>query len=193
MALPERSESELMRLIAQGDRVAFTQLMQHHLTALVLFCRQYLPQEADDIAQECFIRLWRTAPDWQDQGISVKAWLFKVGYRLCMDALRKHKPLELDETDESLLKDNVLPLERQLAAQQELAEHYRLLQDLPERQRSAIILTAWHGLKNVETARIMDISTDALESLLRRGRQKLQNLFEQSTGLSREEEVCDEN
>ncbi len=192
MTTQERSDSELMRRVAQGDRAAFALLMQHHLAALVVFCRQYLPQDADDMAQECFIRLWRTAPDWQDQGISVKAWLFKVGYRLCIDALRKHKPLELGEDQEALLKDDALPLERQLAAHQELAEHYRLLQALPERQRSAIVLTAWHGLKNTEAARIMGISTDALESLLRRGRQKLQQQFEQSTGLPRIEEVSDE-
>ncbi|WP_036300469.1 sigma-70 family RNA polymerase sigma factor [Methylomarinum vadi] len=177
----QSGDNALMALIAQGDRQAFGELMHRHLPAVVNFSKQYLPQEAEDICQEAFLRLWNKAPDWQDQGFSPKAWLMRVSYNLCIDELRKRKADALEDRDMQL-SDIRSSGERQLAAQSDLRQQMLALQTLPERQRSAITLCAYSGLNNKEAAEVLNISVDALESLLARGRRTLKKAFSESTG-----------
>ena len=177
----QSGDNSLMALIAQGDKKAFTELMRRYLPVVLNFNKQYLPQEAEDICQEAFIRLWNKAPDWRDHGISPKAWLLRVSYNLCIDELRKHKTETLDNLD-AQLADSSHAGERLLAAQTDLDQQLQALQALPERQRSAILLCAISDLSNKDAAAVLNISVDALESLLSRGRRALKKAFTERTG-----------
>lgn len=179
-------DGELVRRIAAGDKNAFSELMRRHLSAAVNFSRQYLAQDAEDIAQEALLRLWTKAPQWADRGISPKAWLLRVCYNLCVDELRKRKPVAA-EAESMLSFDPRSCSERQLGAQADLHQQMLALQALPERQRSAITLCACSGLSNREAAAVLDISVEALESLLARGRRALKKTFFQATGYNSEE------
>ncbi len=176
-------DNELMQWIAQADKEAFSALMRRYLPAVLAFNRQYVPQYAEDIAQESFIRLWSKAPQWQEKGISPKAWLLRVSYNQCIDQLRKNQPVELDEHVPAQA-DATASVERLIQAESDLLQQRKALQHLPERQRSAIVLTACSGLSNKDAAAALGISIDALESLLARGRHTLKMLFEQATGYS---------
>lgn len=174
-------DNELMQWIALADKEAFTVLMRRYLPAILAFNRQYVPHDAEDIAQESFIRLWNNAPQWQEKGISPKAWLLRVSYNQCIDRLRKNQPVELDEHVPEKA-DAMASIERLMQAESDLLQQRKALRHLPERQRSAIVLTACSGLSNKDAAAVMGISIDALESLLARGRRTLKDLFEQATG-----------
>lgn len=189
--LENAGENNLMRLIAQGDKQAFNVLMRRHLPAVLNFCRQYLPEEAEDITQEAFLRLWNKAPQWQDQGISPKAWLMRVSYNLCIDELRRCKTDALDGQEQSR-PDPCCSSERQLSAQADLRQQQLALQNLPENQRSAITLCAYSGLSNKEAAAVLNVSVDALESLLARGRRKLKQAFSLATGYQAGEIIDDD-
>lgn len=182
--LNQETDEALFTLISQGDKVAFSILMQRYLTPVILFVMRYFPQrtEAEDIAQETFIRLWSKAPVWQDKGISVKAWLFKVAYNQCIDQMRKQKLEYTPEMDDSIIDEQAF-IEQLMQIESDLSRQKLALDNLPERQRTAITLCAVKGLSNKETAIVMNISIDALESLLARGRRKFKKLYQLNKGL----------
>ena len=169
-------DSELMKKISAGDHHAFSVLMHRHLAGVVNFNKQYLSEDAEDISQEAFIRLWNIAPEWEDKGFSPKAWLLRVSYNLCIDTLRKRKAVSLDDADNALYI-SAYTEEHGYVMDSDFQKKIETLKCLPERQRSAITLCAYNGLNNKEAAKVMNISVDALESLLARGRRKLRRLL----------------
>lgn len=129
---------------------------------------------AEDAVQETFLRLWRNAAKWKPQGAKFETWLYRVAMNYCLDQLRKAKreapedaaPEQADKADR---QDQAIFLrERRFAIDEALAR-------LPERQKLAITLCHYQELSNIEAAQIMDISVDALESLLARGRRALRD------------------
>lgn len=118
------------------------------------------------------MRLWRHADRWRPNGARFDTWLYRVAANVCLDRLRRRgRETTLDEPpdapdDAPLAIDIMLAEERRRAVESALA-------GLPERQRLAIALCHYQELSNIEAARVMEISVDALESLLARGRRSL--------------------
>lgn len=160
-----------MRLIARQDQHAFAELLTRYLSKTLLFIKRYIVShaQAEDIGQEVFIRVWQHAGKWQDQSVSAKSWIFRIAYNLCIDELRKSRQ-QTDSTDE--LENNMTP-ETQYIQSQQTSMVNNAIAALPERQRSALWLCAYEGLSNKEAAAALDISVQALESLLSRARRKL--------------------
>ncbi|WP_342592289.1 RNA polymerase sigma factor [Oceaniglobus trochenteri] len=128
--------------------------------------------EAEDVTQEAMVRLWKQAPEWQQGQARVSTWLFRVTSNLCLDRLRKTgRSVGLDETaepedDRPGALDGIAEAERQAALTEALAR-------LPDRQRQAVVLRHIEGMANPLIAEIMDISTEAVESLTARGKRAL--------------------
>lgn len=168
----------LMTAIAKGDRNAFHIFLSRHLAAVVQFAQRYLTSQNDteDIAQETFFRVWQKAATWIPRGHSPRSWLFRITYNLCMDELRR-RPIAEDSIDTTVEDRSVESandsLETNMENSTELERLALILKQLPERQRTAITLCALQGLSNKEAAVTMDISVEALESLLSRGRRQL--------------------
>lgn len=179
-------DGALMALIANGDRNAFNTFLSRHLTAVVQFARRYLSSQADaeDIAQETFFRVWQKSATWQAQGHSPRSWIYRIAYNLCIDEIRRRPAISpSNENDVHLQSDSLeMHLERDSAVNQ----LSRSLKDLPERQHTAIALCALQGLSNKEAATAMEISIDALESLLSRGRRQLRARLQQDGGMNHE-------
>ncbi|WP_085804643.1 RNA polymerase sigma factor [Roseovarius albus] len=127
--------------------------------------------EAEDVAQEAMLRLWRIAPDWQQDQAKVTTWLYRVVANLCTDRLRKARPVALDAVEEPVDEASgpVEKMQDRIRAQ----ALQRALSDLPERQRQVVVLRNIEGLSNPEIAEIMEISVEAVESLNARGRRRL--------------------
>jgi RNA polymerase sigma-70 factor (ECF subfamily) len=127
--------------------------------------------EAEDVLQEVFLKLWTHAARWQPGRAKFETWLYRVMLNQCYDRLRRKptQPLEAaaDMADEAALADAGL---EQAALGREVG---RALEGLPERQKAAILLCHFQGASNIEAAEIMDLSVEALESLLARGRRTL--------------------
>ena len=127
--------------------------------------------EAEDVAQEALMRLWKIAPEWRQGEAKVTTWLYRVTANLCTDRLRKRRSVGIDEIPEPE-DDAIGPAE----AMQEKARLDALqcaLNTLPDRQRQAVILRHIEGLGNPEIAEIMEISVEAVESLTARGKRAL--------------------
>jgi RNA polymerase sigma factor (sigma-70 family) len=127
--------------------------------------------EAEDVAQDAMMRLWKVAPDWRMGEAKVSTWLYRVTANLCTDRLRRKRGVGLDEVDEPL--DPSPSVSDQLQTRERMNALQAGLQTLPERQRQAVILRHIEGLANPEIAEILEISTEAVESLTARGKRAL--------------------
>jgi len=127
--------------------------------------------EAEDVAQDAMMRLWKVAPDWRMGEANVSTWLYRVTANLCTDRLRRKRGVGLDEVDEPL--DPSPSVSDQLQTRERMNALQAGLQTLPERQRQAVILRHIEGLANPEIAEILEISTEAVESLTARGKRAL--------------------
>ncbi|MEM8582302.1 MAG: sigma-70 family RNA polymerase sigma factor, partial [Pseudomonadota bacterium] len=129
--------------------------------------------EAEDIAQEAMLRLWQLAPKWQQDGPAQPAtWLLRVVRNLCIDRLRRMPALGIAAGSDALdtLPNQGPSAEMVLVRKDRALALNEALAKLPDRQREAIVLRHLEGCGNAEIAEIMDISIEAVESLLARGK-----------------------
>lgn len=168
------TDEEIMAAIVAGDQRVYADAVRRHARPIAFYAYRMLgsESEAEDIAQETFLRLWAQAARWQSGKAALSTWLHRIAHNLCIDFLRKSKPSLAGELNDDLV-DGQLTAEDALGIE---ADH-KLLQlalgRLPERQRSALVLTHYQGLSNREVADILAITVDALESLLARARRSL--------------------
>ncbi len=176
-------DAALMARVAAGDRHAQRVLVDRHLGPGFSLAVSMLRDRAlaEDMCQEAFFRLWKIARKWQPQA-KIGTWLYRVIHNLCIDELRRRGRLSDDEVPE-VADETPDPMQQHHRAQ--VADTVRQeLDRLPVRQRTAIALVHYQELSNIEAAEIMEISVDALESLLARGRRKLrETLMERKADL----------
>ena len=171
--LTGEEDQQLMLLIANGNKNAFTVLATRYSNQIIQFACRYVGRrtEAEDVAQETLIRLWKHAVSWQPQGYSLRSWLYRITYNLCIDEIRKRKPVsELKYDSQAVAKEQP---DSEVYGQQKDVIVKTALNELPERQRTAINLCVYQALSNQEAADTMGVTVEALESLLARGRRKL--------------------
>ena len=170
-------DAQLLASIARGDAAAMRSMVTKKLPRLLSLARRMLGNaaEAQDVAQESFVRVWRAAPRWRAGEARFDTWLHRVALNLCYDRLRRRREDTLaqlpEQTDPALRPDEAL-LHDEHAARMEAA-----LQGLPARQREALVLCYYQELSNIEAAKLMHVSVDALESLLSRARRTLRGLI----------------
>ncbi len=172
-ALADVSDEALLVAFGNGDREAARALTQRLTPRVLGFASRMLGDrtEADDVAQEAMLRLWRIAPDWRQGEAKVTTWLYRVVSNLCTDRLRRRQGVGLDTIAEPTDETPGVE-ERMLQAQRQTALNQALLA-LPERQRQAVILRHIEGVSNPDIAGLMDISVEAVESLTARGKRAL--------------------
>ncbi len=133
--------------------------------------------EAQDVTQEALLRLWRIAPDWRQGEAKVTTWLYRVTANLCTDRLRRRRVGVPDIEDVPEMADPVAPVDEQMQQRSRMDALQQALNQLPDRQRQAVVLRHIEGLGNPEIAEIMEISTEAVESLTARGKRALSDLL----------------
>ncbi len=166
-------DGELVARIAAGDRAAAAVLLDRHLDRTVRLATRMLndPVEAEDVAQEVFLRVWKHAGTWRPGKAKFETWIHRVAMNLCYDRLRRKREVITDAPPER--PDPALGADDTLHARQAAARLAAAVAELPERQRAAIVLCAYEEKSNIEAAEILGLSVKALESLLCRGRRNL--------------------
>ena len=166
-------EGVLLARVAAGEAQAFRALVDRHLPTVVAIARRMLRDdaEAEDVAQETLLRLWRNAASLELGEGGVRPWLRRVAANLCIDRVRAQKNTSLGDTlpEEAEPAGQVTRLaERELGRRVDAA-----LKALPERQRLALTLFHYEGMSQIEVGEVMGISDEAVESLLARARRAL--------------------
>lgn len=162
-----------MARVKNRDREAFAVLVDRHLDGIHAFNFR-LTRNADDaadLAQEAFLRVWTKAATWKPGRVKFGTWLHRIAHNLCIDLHRRKRGT--DDVDVDTL-DGAGPTPDQAPADDRLRNALdEALGDLPERQRTALLLCHRQNMSNREAAAVLEVSVDALESLLARARRTL--------------------
>src|SRR5215470_9026621 len=116
----EESDESLMRRIADGDQEACRALVERHLGRVVAFAARTLGDAADaeDVAQEVFLRLWTSARRWEPRA-RLSTWLHRVALNLSLDRIARRREVPLDAAPEPVdpMPSGVILLERRAVGQ----------------------------------------------------------------------------
>ncbi len=170
--LPVAADPGRIARAAAGDAGAWAALVNRHLPA-VTRCAAYMLRdatEAEDVAQDTFLKLHNKLSTWEGGEEGLSSWLHRVTVNLSIDRQRKPaRPSSLSDVDDVPEPANLDgPLDRKRHIEAALA-------GLPDRQRAALVLVHYQGFSGSEAASVLDISVEALESLLARARRTLRN------------------
>jgi RNA polymerase sigma-70 factor, ECF subfamily len=173
----------LMELVGQGDLAAFEQLIERHQALVTGTVARMLGSNSDveDIAQQVFIRVWKSAPRYTPRA-KFTTWLLKITRNLVFNELRRTKrraqvPIQPDpETEEVGLKDETSPAPDATLLERELQQAIEnAIAQLPETQRMALVLRRHEQLSYEEIAEILDLTVPAVKSVLFRARTELRD------------------
>jgi RNA polymerase sigma-70 factor (ECF subfamily) len=163
----------LLARVGRGDEAATRMIANAKLPRVLALARRILgdPQEAEDVAQETFLRIWRHAGRWRPGAAHFDTWLHTVTLNLCRDRLRRRRETTMDVLPE--VADPALPADVVMDQAAQSRRVAAAVAALPDRQREAILLVHYQDLSNIDAAQALAVSVDALESLLARGRRSL--------------------
>jgi RNA polymerase sigma-70 factor (ECF subfamily) len=161
-----------LRKIVAGDQAAFRSVVETYYAQVLRVAARLLHDatDAEDVAQEAFLKLWRQAAGIRDEA-SMPAWLMKVATNLALDRLRRPTAAVVSVVPDVVDERGAPDRARRRADVSRAVD--RALSGLPERQRLALVLVHFEGCEQRVAAAAMDVSIEALESLLARARRGL--------------------
>lgn len=188
MALRDPDIRLMLRVRDANDQAAFAELVERFQHRLVGVMNHLLgrSEEAEDLAQEVFLRVYRTRSRYKPTA-KFSTWLFTIANNLALNALRdrqrkRNVPLEVKDSGPmpvAIYEDQRQRQPSHNLAQQELAGIVRnALDDLNERQRMAVVLNKFEDMGYSEIGEIMGMTGKAVKSLLSRARSKLREVLE---------------
>jgi len=185
--MPDRSDPDatLMLRVQRGDRAAFTELVGKYQQPIFSFILRTLRDEteSEDLAQNTFIQVWKSAARYRPSA-RFSTWLFTIARNLCLNEIRRRSRHPADSLDAPTIagEEHTAPQieDATIARPTEAVLHGELedklaaaLADLPENQRTAILLCQRDELSYDEIARVLGCSLSATKSLIFRGRETL--------------------
>lgn len=168
-----RKDGERMRRVATGDTGAFQQIMTEHSPRLIRLAYGITGRidEAEDIAQDTLLSLWRGAAEWQPKA-TIAAYLRTVATRKAIDVIRQSNR-RVDDFRMEELEDPRQDPQAAAEAEDDVALLQQHLAALPDRQRTALLLTHFENCSHRDAAAAMELDVEAFSSLLARARRAL--------------------
>ena len=185
--MPDQADPDamLMLRVKRGDRAAFAELVEKYQQPLFNFVFRTLRDETEteDVAQNTFLQVWKSRARYE-RTAKFSTWLFTIARNLCLNEIRRrsrHPAESLEETHPEhddqpsrQYEDKKIFLPTETALHGELAQKIEeALAELPENQRTAILLCRQDELSYEEIAEVLDCSLSATKSLIHRGREML--------------------
>ncbi|WP_417766003.1 RNA polymerase sigma factor [Spongiibacter tropicus] len=179
--MPLVSDSRLLARVADGDSRAFNRLVERHSQRVlnVIYRIVLSRSDAEDLCQDVFVRLWKQAPDWQDDA-KVSTWLHRVASNLAINHSQRVQQRQIVDSE---LTEQLLDGQRDEADDEANALSEKLmaaLSSLPAEQRAAMAFRYYRDLPVKQIADILDSSPKAVESLLGRARKQLKQVLGES-------------
>ena len=171
-----QADVALAAAIGRGEPAAMRRALETFLPPVYAVSRHLLknPSDAEEVAQETFLRVWKHSGRWTPQGARLSSWVTRIAVNLCYDRLRKSgraRGLSLDDAPD--IADTAPGADALLMGRDRSVAMNEALAALPARQSLAIRLVHLEEMTNIDAAAAMEISVEALESLLARGRRGL--------------------
>jgi RNA polymerase sigma-70 factor (ECF subfamily) len=185
MAECQDTDAALMDRVRQGDREAFEALVLRYQQPVLSFVHRILRDgaEAEDVAQHTFVQIWRAAHRYRSSA-RFSTWLFTIARNLCLNEIRRRARHPAESLDASGAEDDQAPARQHadvaaegapdLLVREELVQKVdEAIAELPENQRTALLLCREEEMSYEEIAQVLDTSVSATKSLIFRGRETL--------------------
>ena len=180
-------DAALMLRVKQGDATAFTQLVDKYKQPVMNFAYRTLRDltEAEDLAQNVFVQVYKSARRYEPSA-KFSTWLFTIARNLCLNEIRRRARHPAESLDQTRVEADDQPLhqveDRRVVLPSEELLHGELdqkitdaLAELPENQRTALLLCRQEELSYEEIAEVLGCSLSATKSLIHRGRETLKS------------------
>lgn len=178
-------DAALMQRVARGDQRAFEELVEKYKQPVFNMIYRTLPDaaEAEDLAQNVFIQVYKAAHRYRVEA-KFSTWLFTIARNLCLNELRRRSRHRAESLDATVIGEDEGPA-RQFEDTRSVGAPDRMFQDelvakvaealkeLPENQRTAVLLYQEQEKSYEEIAEILDCSLSATKSLIHRARETL--------------------
>jgi len=169
----EDPDAGLIQLITEGHENAFEQLVKkyQHSVFNTIYRSIGNYDDVEDVAQEVFIKVWRHAKSFKGKS-KFSTWLYRIVVNQCLNYRRKHKQrqVSLDEMSEKekIPESLIIEVDHEQRRKAEIVR--KALNELPERQRIALVLSKYEGRTYKEIAEMMKVSVPSVESLIFRAK-----------------------
>jgi RNA polymerase sigma-70 factor (ECF subfamily) len=187
MAVELDPDAALMLRVKQGDAGAFAELVDKYKQPVMNFVYRMLRDmtEAEDLAQNVFIQVYKSALRYEVSS-KFSTWLFTIARNLCLNEIRRRSrhpatsmdaiPAETGDQPAPQFEDKRAVSPPESLLQDELSEKIeQALNELPENQRTAVLLCRQDELSYEDIARVLGCSLSATKSLIHRGRETLKH------------------
>ena len=187
---PNAIDVALMHRVAKEDETAFRELVERHQNAVVGTVAKMLGDatEAEDIAQRVFLRIWKHAKRWKPDA-KFTTYLFTITRNLVYNESRRRsrrKEVSADERSEERGVEPAADARTEPDAEALKSEMHdeidRAIRELPEAQRTAVVLYSYESMPYEEIARVLDVSVSSVKSLLFRARTTLRDKLSHHMG-----------
>jgi RNA polymerase sigma-70 factor (ECF subfamily) len=181
------TDLELMLRVTRGDEGSFEELLRRHGAPLTNYLRRMLRESAlaEDLAQEVFLRVYQARERYRPDA-RFTTWLYRIATNLALNAIRDRKgevPQAEGESAEdgsgaARLVDSRPNVEQQLMQSDRERLIRQAIEELPERQRAAVILHKYQDVDYQQIAKVLGVSESAVKSLLFRAYESLRTRLE---------------
>jgi RNA polymerase sigma-70 factor, ECF subfamily len=181
------SDAEIMLRVKSGDDAAFNYLIEKYRRPIIGFMYRMVhnPAIAEELAQEVFLRVYRSREGYAASA-KFTTWLYRIATNLDVNHARDHKherpetKVSLDESDEETglsidVADTTPNIEQRILRRERLAAIRRHVEELPERQRMAVIMHKYQNMDYRQIAGVLNLSESATKSLLFRAYETLRD------------------
>jgi len=176
---------EVLKQLQQNNKAAFAQLVDKYQRAVYNLCYRMLgnPEEAEDISQETFLRVYRNIAKY-DEKRSFSTWLLSISAHLCIDQLRKRRMaiISIDSAPENEPADGSPSPEAMFYRKENQQQIQGLLKTLNPQDRAAVVMYYWYDFSYEEIALSLSMSSSAVKSRLHRARISLAQAFSKQNG-----------
>ncbi len=181
------NDKRLIKQIVNGDTNAFRHLMENHHKRVIHICLSFvaIPSDAEDIAQEVFIEVFKSIESYRGDA-SLSTWLYRLSVNKSLDFIRQKKrkkrgndlvlAVEQSDLENMPVSSRQLPSDKIEEEERKIMLHNAINQ-LPERQKVAVLLSKIDELAQQEVADIMKTTVSSVESLLVRAKRKLKEIL----------------
>jgi RNA polymerase sigma-70 factor (ECF subfamily) len=181
----DKSDTELVEFIVNGNHAAFSQLVVRHTDKFFALAYRTLQNQAaaEDVVQMAFIKFWQRPQMWAVEKSKFTTWFYRVIINACHDHQRRFvREMSAEPADFESALPSSPSVERQIDAEQSRCWRQSCLESgirkLPNSQRDALNLIVYSELPQKQAAEILGISLKALESLLVRAKKNLRKHIE---------------
>ena len=181
----DSAETKCLLAAQAGDMVAFEWIVRRHEEKLFGFCCRWLrcAEDAREVCQDAFLRAWQALPEFEGRA-KLSTWLYQIALNLCRDRAKSRAARQRENT--TTINDLEQPLPCPQTApdanaewQSEMQKLERGLALLPEKLRTALMLSAMEGLSHEECAKVLNCSVRGTEGRIYRARQMLMRWWDE--------------